>query len=425
MRFLSTILILAGVTIALGACSNPNAAKNAATDAAREAREIVVPVEAEHPERGAIFEMLDTDTRVEAETKVEFFAQGVGICEEVFFEEGDTVQQGEILAELEKDEVEASLRQLEVQLAQQKAEYERALEGHNDGITPRAELEAKQFAYEQGQESVKGEKTRLARQTIRAPFTGIITKRHVQAGVLVNSGSPVFEMVDPESYILVIRPPEVELERLHVGQRGIATIDALGAEKVDLEIRRINHNVDQSGTLKVVLDIEDEVLPRLREGMFARVSIIMDTFEEALLIPKDAVIEENGRKYVYVVRQPAEKKANGAGAAQTAAAEPEENKAYAEKQSPSTDSKLVAERVEIETGLEDEALFQVVNGLDEGSRVVTLGQYRLSTGTEVTVTNADEMLEERAEIPLDTALERAEAKREDETDNPGNARESQ
>lgn len=67
-------------------------------------------------------------------------------------------------------------------------------------------------------------------------------------------------------------------------------------------VRRTNPSVDPvRGTVKVLLDFEDRVRERLREAAFARVKLVKETHDDALIVAKDAIVGENTRKYLFVI----------------------------------------------------------------------------------------------------------------------------
>lgn len=396
----------------LAACNMQQANKSSAASPDLGEDEIIIPVEALQPARGDIAEFLETNTRIQAENRVELIAQGVGQCEAVLVEEGDFVKQGQILAELEKEEVKAALAQAEVQMRQSQSDFETTKRGYERGIFPEVEYTSKKFAYEQAVENVKQQEEQLKNQTIRAPITGLITQRNIQQGMLVNSGAPVFTIVDPTSYILAIRVVESELQQLKIGQKAKVEVDALGGETLNAEVRRINPNIDEIGTIKVVLDFEDGDLPRLREGMYVRVNLVVDTHENALLVPKDAIIEENSRQYVYVIREAKSGETLEPKEMTEGAGEDAKGAALAAEKDERTGPKLIAEKIEIETGLEDEDHVEVLRGLDDDAPIVTLGQYALRSGSEVTVTSAEALLAENADLTVDEAIEKKRRERE-------------
>ncbi len=435
MQRYSRILGLAAALAVVFGCGGTTGGKtnSNAAQAAPEftIEEIVIPVEVGSPARGDISAYFETTTRIEAENRVDVTSEGVGTCVAVFADEGDTVKEGQVLAELDKAEAEASLRQALVAESERKTAHERARQAFDAGILAEQDRDAAQFAFENAVATRRIQEVRLANLTIRAPITGVVTHRHIQVGMLVSTGTPAFSVVDPSSYQLVISPPEKNLMQLREGQAAKFTVDAIAGEEFEARITRINPSVDPtSGTIKVVMSLDRATQERLRESAFARVRLVMETHENVLLVPKDAVIEENARTYVFVARRAdAETEASGdeqsemqaeEGAETATDAPAAEDSAAAPADANETDP-WVAERVEVEVGLEDSDESEIVAGLNERDLVVTLGQQTLKPGTRISITTAEKELAKSAGLSAEEALKAAEeAKKKRETPQASN-----
>lgn len=414
-------LVLAGAGCGVRSANvSAEVEKPGASPTAKSSEEtVVIPVQAELPQRGDISSHFETTTRVDAENRVQVVAEGVGECVKVLAQEGDQVKAGQILAELDKTEALAVLGQTEVHVRQSKTALEIAEKSLAEGIGAKAERDNAQFAHEQALATLNMQKVNLDRLTIKAPINGIITRKNIQEGQVVATGVPVFSIVDPASFMLVIAPPEKELARLQVGQIAKVKVDALGEEEFEATVRRINPGVDPlTGTVKVTLDFDPGTREKLREAAFCRVRLVMETHENALLVPKDAVVEENARKYLFIV-EPAQKESES-HAADTSADSPDEPPDETVMDSPSeetveaSDRVYVATRVEIQTGLEDTKFVEVLSGISDDSLIVTLGQHTLKSGSHVRLTNATDEILSKAGLSAEEALKIAKEKRANE-----------
>ncbi|MCH7909450.1 MAG: efflux RND transporter periplasmic adaptor subunit [Candidatus Hydrogenedentes bacterium] len=345
--------------------------------------DIPIPVEAALPLRGTISSYFETTSRIEAERRVDVAAEAVGICASVSVEEGDTVQAGDVLAELDKEEAEALLRQIEVQVRQNETSLELAKRQSREGHGAQVDTDNARFRYETSLADRDMQRIRIENLTIRAPISGIVTQKTIQPGMFVSIGTFAFAIMDPSSLMLVIHPPEKDLTRLHVGQSARVRIDALPGQVFEASIRRVNPSVDPvSGTVKVVLDLNEASRSRLPESAFARVKLVMNTRKNVLMVPKEAVLEEGGRKYVFVVKIGSE------------------------------DSAGVAQRIEVGTGLEDNDYIQIFKGLTDEDLVVTNGHHALNDGSRVNVTGIADEIQANADRTADEALAAAKVRRE-------------
>jgi len=416
MRICLTVLTLALVLTAGAGCGNFAKATDRADKlmTGEKAEEVLIPIEAAYPHRDSISAYFETTSRVEAENRVEVVSKGMGQCLSVGVEEGDKVKAGNVLAELDKEELEAQLRQTRVNVQQNKYQMEKAEEQLSEGLVSPYEAENARFMYEQAQATLNTQEVNLKNQTILAPISGVITHRNIQQGMLVSSGMPAFTIVDPESYILPIKPPEKELTRLREGQEAKVSIDSRPGEEFVARVRRINPSVDPiSGTVKVTLDFDDETRPFLREKAFARVRLVMETRENVLVVPKDTLIEENARTYLMAVRESQsearaeETPAEDAGDPPSGQSEDAAKEDAIEETEAARGPRLIAERVEIQTGLEDSDNVEIVSGVDESTLIVTLGQHTLKPGSAVRITDASTEILSRADMSAEEALDAA------------------
>lgn len=353
--------------------------------------EVLVPIQAALPERSDVSAFFETTARIQAENRVEVVSKGSGIANEVRVREGDRVKEGDILAVLDKSEMEAQINQSRVTVQQNRYQMEKAEEQLERGILSPYEAENARFMYEQAAATLQVQEVQLRNQTIRAPIGGIVTQRMIQQGIVVSPGMPVFSIVDPNSYVLPITPPEKELSRLSEGQQALVTIDSMPDETFRAHVRQIFPTVDPvSGTVRVILEFEPESRERLREAAFARVKLVMETRENVLVVPKDALIQENARDYLMVVDQE-----------------------FPEDGGAESEPRMVARRKEVQTGLGDSNNIEITSGISDDSLIVTLGQHTLKAGSAVKITNAEEEIMSRAGLSAEEALSRSEEKRFD------------
>lgn len=412
------ILILTGCNVQFGNDDKSD------WKAKKESAPLVIPVEVSAPVRGDISTYFETSTRVEAERRVDVASKGSARCVKLLADEGDTVEQGDILAELDQAESQAQYDQTSVQVKQNETAYLLSKRQFDEGLGTRMDMDNNYFAHEQSLATLQSQKLLLNNLTIRAPISGVITSRQIQVGMLVSNGDIVFKIVDPSSFILAIAPPEKELSRLSIGQRAEVRIDALPGKVYKAKIRRINPSIDPvTGTIKVVLDFEDELRDKLRESAFSRVKLVMSTRKNVLLIPKEAIVEESGKKYVFIVERSEnetvslatddQEEEKGEGSVLTAEVEASVDK---EKKSPDAAQEIpvyTAKRVEVKTALEDSDRVQIFSGLTDKDLLVTNGQHSLKDGAKVRLTNIETEILSKAGLSADTLLEAAKEKRKE------------
>ena len=403
MRNIGWIGWVAGMTLlltSLSGCTQKVSGQTASPDAYSRAEEkVLIPVEVSKPVRRDMSSFFETTSRVLAENRVEVVSKGTGACRKVYAEEGSKVAAGQVLAELDRTDLEIQIRQARIALQQQKTHYELAEKSVAEGIGAPVERDNARFAYEQARAALEAQELQLGHQTITAPISGIITRRLVQEGMMVTMGMPVYSIVDPMSYALPIQIPEKELPRISEGQLAYVRIDAAQGQEFMARVRRINPSVDPAtGTVKVTLDFEEADKEKLRDAAFARVRLVLDTRPQALAVPKDAVLEDNTRNYV-MIAEPAD---DSPDTAQSGQGQDQNSMVY------------IARKTEVETGLDDGDYIEITKGLDENTLVIVMGQHTLKPDSLVTISSADREIAARQDLPLDEALARARKKQAEE-----------
>jgi RND family efflux transporter MFP subunit len=124
----------------------------------------------------------------------------------------------------------------------------------------------------------------------------------IQLGETVMPGRECFRLVDVNPMLAQVYFPERELPRVRVGQSATLEVDAHPGREFPARVTLVNPVVDRSnGTFKVTLEVRDaEGL--MRPGSFARLRLRTGVFEDALLLPRRAALNEDGEDFVFVAR---------------------------------------------------------------------------------------------------------------------------
>jgi multidrug efflux pump subunit AcrA (membrane-fusion protein) len=187
----------------------------------------------------------------------------------------------------------------------------------------------------QAENSLSEAKEKLADYYIRAPFSGVVAKLNVKTGDSASSGSAVATLITRQK-IAEISLNEVDVAKVKVGQKVTLTFDAIENLNITGEVTEI----DALGTVtqgvvnysvKIGFDTQNE---RVKSGMSVSATIITEVRQDVLLVP-DAAVKSNGEQYVEMLE-------NNVPRNQT-----------------------------VETGLSNDTMTEIKNGLKEGDNVVT------------------------------------------------------
>ena len=127
-----------------------------------------------------------------------------------------------------------------------------------------------------------------------------MTEKQIVVGKAVKKGDHLFTLADFNSLIARIFLPERDVFQLERGQSAELALESRTNQKFKGRIRDISPVVDpKTGTVKITVNVTGRS-PDLRPGSFVRVNIITDTHEQAVLVPKVALLKEDGEDYVYI-----------------------------------------------------------------------------------------------------------------------------
>ncbi len=312
-----------------------------------------VPVKVLAVETGEISEHVLYSATVEAEATIDIYAQASGLVRRILVEEGSKVSEGQVLVELVDDEL--KLDESEAKLAYQKidAQLRRKAELYNRKLLAKEEYEDLRMTVEQAKIRWERARLALAYAHVRAPVDGVIAKRLVKIGDRVGQNAKLYEIVNLSRLIAHVHVPGQGMQNLSMGQRALITTDFLPNEKFEGRILRISPVVDPgSGTFKVTLELAASDR-RLRPGMFVNAHIVTATHSDAVLVPKRAVVYDDGMPHVFAV----------------------------------TDS--MAQKVRFNIGFDDTEHVEVVSGVEKGDLIVVVGQNGLKDKAKVRIIDGE------------------------------------
>ena len=305
---LSFLLALALVLLLSTGCQKGQALENdggASSEVARdddatesEDEDDLPPVEVAALGRGSIESILRFSTNLEAESQVAVYSQAARRIIELRVEEGDTVAKGTVLVRLEDEEQRNEVARIESQLAKAQREAERQQNLWERELISEQAINEATYEVEQLDIALEDARRQLSYTEVRAPIAGTITNRLVNLGDTITVNQHLFDLVDFDSIVARIYVPEKELGRLRLGQTTRLFADSVGGEPRVGSVTRVAPIVDpRSGTVKVTVGI-----PRnqgLLPGMYVEAELVTDVHSDALLVPKQALVYEDNRAYLY------------------------------------------------------------------------------------------------------------------------------
>jgi len=340
----------------LSACSQPDNKNNELKDKP-EKEKVVINVEAATSYLGKSIATFKSTAILEADRAATVTTKTSGIILDILVEEGDIVKQGDVLLVLESDEQVLSLNRAKANYDKSLNNYNRAQQLISKGLTNKEQIDNLKFETQSLKSSLDQAKMDLTFTQVKAPFNGVVVRRLVKIGNLIQNATAVFEVVDFNSLQAKIDVPEHQWHIMKKGLDVTFNFDALAGQEVMGKIIRISPVIDSnSGTFVVTVSIDNSDL-LLRPGLFAKAKVIFDQRDDVILVDKDAIIREDELSFVYVI-----------------------------------EGESTVEKVQVELGYEMPDSYEIVTGLAEGQQVVTTGKNNLTPDVLVNVVNYNENL---------------------------------
>ncbi|MFA9216007.1 MAG: efflux RND transporter periplasmic adaptor subunit [Sphingomonadaceae bacterium] len=286
-----------------------------------------------------------------------------GVVETTTVQEGMAVTAGQVLARIDQADLRARLQQQQAMLDEAQARLALASKNASNSQALLKQNYISQNAYDSTQNSVElarasvksasamVEIARIALNdgVIRAPLSGIVSKRHVQAGEKLAPDMPVYTVVNLSELTLEAQVPASEIPRVKVGQEVRFRVDGFQGRDFSGKVTRINPTTEAGSRAMLVYIAVPNNDAALRGGMFAKGSIVTDRSAVAPIVPMAALRTEQGRQVVYKVEA----------------------------------GKVVAQVVTLGLRNEDEGYAEITGGLDQGANVIISRLDAVKPGSQV------------------------------------------
>lgn len=228
---------------------------------------------------------------------------------------GDQVKVGQVLAQMEREELElqvdvadSALKQAQATFVRAKGEYERMQELFNEQIIPPQKIDTAEAEYKVAEAAVRSAekalalaRKRLKDTRIVSPINGFVQQRFANPGEYLPTASKVLEVVEVDPLKLRVPVPERYARMARIGLPMRIEVDALPGESFEGKLTRIAAGVDHA-TRSLLVEAEiPNPESRLRPGYFAHVTGVLGE-ETALFIPRSGLSRFAGVDRVFVVQ---------------------------------------------------------------------------------------------------------------------------
>jgi membrane fusion protein, multidrug efflux system len=241
----------------------------------------------------SLTERIELSGRLQPMTEVRVASELGGLVEHVSFRKGQHVKQGQVLARVGSDMFQAALDEAEAMLTAAEATYNRTRQLFDREAVTRQSLIAATADYETAKARVSQSRLRLERSVIRAPSPGVAVTRDLEPGEVLAPGATITTIHRVDRLKASIGIPEIDIAMLKVGATAHVKADAFPDRSFEGRISFVSPSATGSSR---TFPAEIDVVNRdglLRPGMVASVSLVRRSYDDAVVVPRDALQERD------------------------------------------------------------------------------------------------------------------------------------
>lgn len=296
------------------------------------------------------------------------YSRITGNIQNIFVDIGDYVHRGKLLAVIDKSQyiqsvklTEGQLKQAKANLENNKINYERLFALFEKGLTSQGEIDnaytlvkVSEAQVQTAEANYDNARIQLGYCNITAPFSGYITKRHLDRGALVSSSSQnsIFILSDISKLKIMVNVPEKNITMLNDIKTVQETTDAYPGQTFEAVFQQIAQSVDlATRTMQAEIHIDNKE-NSLKPGMFAKVKIDLETHYDVLILSEQCVRKDEKGEFVFVVNN--------------------ENTAI---------------KNYVQTGIVSENKKEIVSGIKENDKIISVGQELVREEGKVKIVN--------------------------------------
>ncbi len=285
-----------------------------------------------------------------ANEEVELRPEASGKIIQINFKEGTPVSKGDLLIKINDSDLLAQLKklQLQIKLASEQEEREKKLLAINGVSQEEYDIALNQLNSLKADEEYTH--AQIAKTELRAPFTGIIGLKNVSEGSYVSPAQTIawLQQIDPVKIDFSV--PEKYGTIVHKGDK-ISFTSSNSRDTMSGEVYAIQPRIDIATRTLEIRALSPNKQGKIIPGSFVKVNLVLKQFDDAIMVPTQAVVPVLKGKNIFVYR-------NGK-----------------------------AESQAIETGIRTDTEIQILSGIHSGDTIIITGLMQLRGGMAVSLTN--------------------------------------
>jgi membrane fusion protein (multidrug efflux system) len=271
-----------------------------------------------------------------------------GTLERNFVDMGSAVPAGELLATIDSTELVQQVLQTSATYQNARETYARLVQLFEKTLASRQDLDNGEAAMKVAEANYNTAKTRLGYARITAPFSGIVTRRFLDPGALVNAtSSTLFTLMNLDTVRIIVNVPEKDVVKIYGINEAQVTLDALPGRMFKGRVTRFSQAVDlTTRTMPIEVRVGNPGAG-IKPGMFASIGLVLASRPNTLTLPSNVILRDENGTFVFIV------------------------------------SGQNAKRVRITVGPEQESQVEILSGLRAEDSVIVAGQQFVRDGGAV------------------------------------------
>jgi len=316
-----------------------------------------------------ITDRIEATGQLLAKAEATVAAQVSGEVTQITTDEGAAVELGQVIVEIDPErrqlelaDARASQAQMRAQWVEATREVKRAEKLATGGVGSKAQLDEKRTQLDLANAQLQAVAARvglaeraLADASVRAPFAGLVGRRHVNVGEFVNAGQQLFSLVALDPIEVEFFLPEVDASRVAIGQKVEVRVASSADAVFEGEVSVVSPTIDSESRTRRAKALIENADGQLLPGSFAQVDLGVAQRNGVILVPKEAVLLRSDGSVLFKLKP---------------------------------DGEHVA-RVPVETGAHREGLVEIRGAVSSGEWIVVRGQSNLVDGSPVALRNVD------------------------------------
>jgi len=342
MKFKSIFLILIVAVLALSGCQT-------STGEAPQAKTIK-NVKVETVNDGVTQNTMTLNGKVKERSLTNLSFRVGGPLKKLNVKEGDYVQAGQVIAEIDKRDYELQVATTKAQFEQVEGEYNRYKQLIEQNKIPENTFEKIKSGYLMAKTGYENAQNQLRDTELKAPFSGYIYDKFVENFQTVGAGMPIVSIIDNSHLQVVVSVSASQLNKVKSDKQSYVNVANAGIEHLPVKLQSVSEKTMQDGLYEVKYSFQNNDDLKVSPGMTAEVSIFCQAEENQISVPVSAVFHEKTTTYVWVYNASSRK----------------------------------VEKREVKISLDGtNGRVNVVSGINNGEQVVTAGVHYLVDGQEV------------------------------------------